>query len=296
MKVKYLIIGVFLITLSSCSQEDESHYTPVVVEPSTNATDIYIKNNIMDPYNSRVVWKWQNQLINYSSYVTPPQERVVIPAVDMLKTYWINPYEKAENGKEFLKTYFPPEFVFIGSPLYNGDGTVTLGVAEAGMRITLTELDYFSATSRAFVLRQMHTVHHEYTHIIHQQNKLPEGYKDVNPKFTGSEWINIKDDGKECVKLGMVTPYGTSSENEDFAELVSTYLTTSESDFNTAFITPQTCTGTTAEIEACNELNTGKAFVATKLAMTKEYYKNKFKLDIDEVRDEVVSQILANTK
>ena len=63
MKVKYLIIGVFLMTLSSCSQEDESHYTPVVIEPSTNATDIYIKNNIIDPYNSRVVWKWQNQLI-----------------------------------------------------------------------------------------------------------------------------------------------------------------------------------------------------------------------------------------
>lgn len=291
-----LMFSALTATLYSCTEEEASKYSPAEKNESTDPVDIYLKEKFTKPYNSRVIWKWQGQLMGLGDYVTPPLRDVVIPASEMVFQYFVNPYNEVENGNKIIDKYFPAEWIYIGSPMYNSDGSITLGVAEGGVRITLTELDYFNASSRTFVERQMHTIHHEFTHILHQKDGIPKGYASVSPRYFGSQSLYKDDD--EALQAGFVTPYSGTNSDEDFAELVSTYVTTSEVKFEDKYLTKEDCSSLTSasEIQTCIATNEGKDHIAKKVDLMKSFFDSKYGVDIDQLRDKVVKQLDENTQ
>ena len=82
-------------------------------------------------------------------------------------------------------------------------------------------------------------------------------YTTVNTAYTGDNWRQLGD--WQVLKDGYVSAYGSQNPAEDFAEMVSTYLTLSDKDFNAIYITHG----------RDEELNIGKDYIAKKTANCK---------------------------
>src|SRR5690349_19913852 len=175
MKRRYLVLFciAFMGTLSSCYDEQVISKPVIVYPASTDPIDIYIQDNFIDKYGVAVRYKYVDRYVDPTKKVTPPRRSAVIPMLDFLTDYWINPWIEVPNGKRFFQNYVPAEMVFIGSTIFNGDGTVTLGTADAGARITLTEVNDVDPQNLQWVLRQLGTIYHEFAHIVHQNYNLP---------------------------------------------------------------------------------------------------------------------------
>lgn len=306
MEKKIIYIMFLAFCLLSCKDEDGGTYMPEKAEYSKDEIDLYFQENFQDKYGCAIRWKWVDKYVDINYIVAPAMRKVIIPTGEMLRRYWIEPFilESKASG-EFIRNHFPPEIVFVGSELRNADGSRTLGYADAGVRITLTELNYFDLKKKNWVIQQLHTIHHEFSHIIHQTYKMPNGFNKITENnYTGQAWqdiytnaqiqlsdAGIKEPTQEEIELaardmaimrGMLTPYGTSSEFEDFAEIVSLYLLTDSLDFETTYLRSDS---------KKTFLDAGKASIAKKLTMVKEYYWSNFSIDLTHLRDIILQRL-----
>lgn len=300
MKKNILYILGIICCFCSCSKEEMVNYVPQKIEYSEDEIDKYFQENFQDKYGCAVCWKWDDNSIDRNYIVAPADRKVLIPTGEMLRKFWIEPFilESKASG-DFIRKHFPPEIVCVGSELRNSDGTRTLGYADAGVRITLTELNYFNLSKKSWVIQQLHTVHHEFSHIIHQTYSMPNGFNKITENnYTGRTWNDIYTTSQaeligkgiknptpqqsdslaqeKAIMRGMLTPYGTSSEFEDFAEIVSIYLLTDPFVFDEMYLLPD---------PKKPYLNEGKGFIGKKLSMIKEYYMSNFSVDLTHLRE-----------
>jgi substrate import-associated zinc metallohydrolase lipoprotein len=205
--------------------------------------------------------------------------------LDFLDQLWIQPFLNVENGDRFFRDHVPAEVVLIGSSIFNDDGTVTLGVADAGARITLTEVNDVNVENKAWVLRQLGTIYHEFAHIVHQRYGLPPNFDQISSEgYTSSgSWYNLTD--AEALERGFVSPYGTSSFNEDFAEFVA-FLLFDENFYETYINDETNCT-----TEACAARNEGRAKLREKYTSILAHYKQYTGVDLLAVRELVQEKL-----
>lgn len=306
--MKKSIFYIFCLSfwLMSCSDDESTNYVPESKEPSVDEINVYFQENFQDKYGSAVRWQWIDKYVDINYIVAPAMRKVLIPTGEMIRRFWIEPFilESKKSG-EFIRKHFPPEIVCVGSELRNADGTRTLGYADAGVRITLTELNYFDLSNKEWVIQQLHTMHHEFSHIIHQTYKMPNGFNKITENnYTGQAWKDIYvnaqneligkgiESPKEAevdsvaqnmaIQRGMLTPYGTSSEFEDFAEVVSLYLLTDPVVFNQTYILSD---------PKRTFLDEGKANIDKKLALVKEYYMSNFSIDLTHLREIILQRL-----
>lgn len=152
---------------------------------------------------------------------------------------------------------------------------MVLGTAEGGYIVTLYMVNWLDddmLTSYADMNRYyFHTMHHEFVHILTQKKSYSQNYQLITQdSYVSGDWYKISDG--EAHQAGYVTPYSMSESNEDFAEMMSTYITDSPAQWQ-AILSDAGATG-------ANLIN-------QKLAIVRSYMKESWGLDIDEMRDAV---------
>jgi substrate import-associated zinc metallohydrolase lipoprotein len=281
MKIKFLIpvlVGSLLVTFS-CDSDDDLNIPVTVVEPSTDPLDIYIQENYVQEYGIAVRYKYVDRYVDANKRVVPPNRDIVIPMLDFLNSFWIEPFISVPSGNNFFRRFVPAEIVFIGSPIFNNDGTITLGTADAGARITLTQVNDFDLDDKEWIITQIHTIYHEFAHIVHQNYNLPTTWKSISPLgYTSSgSWYTLNDE--QALQRGFVTPYATSSFNEDFAETAAEILF-NENFYETYIDEEANCT--TPDCVARNE---GRVLINQKYTAVLAHYKQYTGVDLLLVRD-----------
>jgi substrate import-associated zinc metallohydrolase lipoprotein len=283
-------ISMIMITLASvvapaCYPDEELNIPAKSVADSEDELDEEIQENFIDEYGVAVRYKFVDRYVDQNKRVTPPKLEVVRPMLNFLTRFWIEPFSEVPNGEEFFRNHVPAEVIFIGSTIYNADGTVTLGTADAGARITLTEVNFIDVTSRDWIFRQLGTIYHEFAHIMHQRYNLPASWQLISPQGYTSlgSWYNLTDE--EALQRGFVSPYGTSTFNEDFAELVAFLLY--DPDFYEKYINDETNCAT-ADCVARNE---GRAKLRQKLTAAINHYKQNVGVDLERVRERVQAKL-----
>lgn len=264
--------------LSSCYQEEKIESPVITPELSTDALDVYIRDNFLDPYGVAVRYRYVDRYVDPTKRVAPPKEELVVPLLNFLREYWIEPFISVPNGDAFFKEHVPAEVILIGSFIYNTDGTVTLGTADAGARITLTEVNNVDDADQVWVFRQLGTIYHEFAHIVHQRYNLPPNFQQISPQgyTSAGSWFNLTDE--EALRRGFVSPYATSDFNEDFAETVAHLLY--EPDFYEKYINEQAnCT-----TPDCIERNEGRALIRRKYNAILAHYEQNTGVDLLQVR------------
>lgn len=284
-KILSFIFVAGILLLTACYPDEEVNL-PVIEHPfSEDELDQYIQANFIDEYGVAVRYRFVDRYVDQNKRVTPPKLSVVQPMLDFLTELWIEPFTEVANGNRFFRAHVPAEIVLIGSTMYNADGTVTLGTADAGARITLTEVNFVDIKNQEWVFRQLGTIYHEFAHIVHQRYNLPPNWQEISPQGYTSlgSWYNLTDE--EALKRGFVSPYGTSTFNEDFAEVVAFLLF--RPDFFTRFLEDEP----NCQTVECNARNEGRAKLRRKYNAILQHYEQNTGVDLLKVREIIQSKL-----
>lgn len=280
----FALITIIMTATSSCYEEEKLNVPVRTTEVSEDEIDQYINQNFTLEFGVAVRYKFVDRYVDPTKRVTPPKRAVVEPMLNFLFDFWIEPYLNIENGETFFRDHVPAEVVLIGSSIYNEDGTVTLGTADAGARITLTEVNDVNVNNKAWVLRQLGTIYHEFAHIVHQKYNLPPNFDKISPDgYTSSgSWYNLTN--AEALERGFVSPYATSSYNEDFAEFVAFLLF--DENFYETYIEDEPC-GT----PECLARNEGRERLRQKYNSIITHYKQYTGVDLLQLRANIQEKL-----
>lgn len=269
---KKLVLAVGILALASCAHEDqptESYldFTPKVKTP----LDLWIDENYIDPYNISVQYEWNQNVVEQNRFLYPPAIEKVKPALEIIKKIWIDSYSVI-GGKDFVKIIAPRDFVLVGGVNVNPDDVSnTLGLAEGGKRISLFQVDYVNKSNRASVTQFVHTIQHEYVHILNQTKPFDvESWAKITPNDYSSNPFSISD--TEARKLGFISAYARSNYTEDFAETAAIILLMSKAEYD-ALLTSITVPAAVTAIKK-------------KEAIVVQYYRDAFNIDFYALRDE----------
>ncbi|MCE7065555.1 putative zinc-binding metallopeptidase [Dyadobacter sp. CY326] len=253
--------------------------------------DKWIKDSLVTPYNISAKYKWdQFEFGNITKTLVPPDEAQVIPLLSTIKTAWTVPYIQ-EAGKVFFNKYSPKFFVLSGSNEYNAEGSIVLGTAEGGRKVVLLGVNQFkikgmagynAARDTAFVKdRFLHTIHHEFGHILHQTVLYPVEYKNITKSlYQGGNWINWSDE--DARRDGFITAYSSLNFDEDFVEMIAMMLTEGKAGFDKIVnsIPEGTSPRGTTKAEA-------QSFLRQKEAIVVAYYKNTWNIEFYSLQKRV---------
>ncbi|UXP31413.1 putative zinc-binding metallopeptidase [Reichenbachiella agarivorans] len=276
---------VCLLLLTACLHDEKLNEPVKEGDEPTSALDVYIDENFTQAYNIAVRYKYVDNYVDPGQRVAPPILDVVKPMLDFVQEYWIDVYLAVENGEAFFRRYVPAELIFLGGLIYNGDGTVTLGTADAGARITYTNVNGFDLDDPDWLQLQLQVTYHEFAHIVHQEFSLPSGFENISPAGYSSagSWYNLTEE--EALQRGFVSPYATSSVNEDFAETIAFYV------FDASFFEHYINLDADCVTADCENDNAGKEKIFEKLTSIKEHYLKVTGVDLDDLRAELQSKL-----
>lgn len=222
-----------MVAFASCRKDENlDDTTPLGLggDPRTNTQiDKWLYDSITKPYNIEVKYKWDPWEVNLDKTLVPPDESKVIPAMQAIRQIWIDPYNAETGSETFIKRYSPKSFVLVGSPEYNYNGTILLGQAEGGNKIAMYVINQFDKNNITELRRMLHTIEHEFAHILHQNILYPQEFKSITPGYT-STWFNISE--KDAQAQGYITAYSMSGPDEDFVEMIATMLVEGKERFN----------------------------------------------------------------
>lgn len=247
--------------------------------------DRYIDENFTQEYGMAIRYRFVDNFVDPGQRVSPPRLEAVRPMLDFIEEFWINPYKDIPGGEEFFREHVPAEIVFLGGLIFNGDGTVTLGTADAGAQITFTNVNAIDPDDEDWRTLQLQTVYHEFAHTVHQLYKLPNAFETIAPAgYTGpGSWFVLNDD--DALQRGFVSPYSTSSPNEDFAETVAFFLY--DPDFDANFMTlEENC-----ETDDCITRNEGKEKIAEKLSAISDHYERVTGVRLEDLREAIQTRL-----
>jgi len=285
--IRRLFIAFGIAILLYACYPDENLDVPVH-DPGIELTsdlDVYIDENFTQEFGVAVRYKYDNNNVGAFERVTPPRLEVVRPMLDFIEYFWVEPYLAVDNGEEFFRKHVPAEIILLGGYIYNNDGTVTLGTADVGAKITFTNVNDIDPNDFEWRDLQLNTVYHEFAHIVHQRYKLPPSFETITPSGYTSpgSWFVLTDN--EAIQRGFVSPYATSSPNEDFAETVAFYLFYQP--FFETYINPEE----NCQTQDCILRNEGRLKIEEKLASITSHYQKVTGVNLTEVRNEVQSRL-----
>jgi substrate import-associated zinc metallohydrolase lipoprotein len=243
--------------------------------------DVWLKANYLDPYNIRVVYRW-DAAMQYASSISykgvPAKVELVKPMMESLSNLWFEPFLWAAPSG-FLQKYTPKTITLLGSPQYNASGTAkVLGESQGATVIFLTEVNAFDPSNAISLKGYLHVIEHEFVHILCQNVVMPSSYKAVTSQFyDASNWgtYDVTDSLTKVYQMGFISAYSMSDPEEDFCEVVSRVLVYGLDNFQAIL---SYASASTVNPNAAANLQ-------TKLNLAAEYYRNNYGIEFFDKPD-----------
>ncbi len=217
------VIAAGACTFSSCGEAGLKSGMDIPglggYESENTELDKWLFKSYTEIYNIDVVYRWNPNEISSTAQLVPMFEHLVQPTMDMAKRVWIDPYEKIA-GADFVKKIAPKKIVLIGSPQYNEDGSTVQGQAEGALKITIFDGNSYDPANEEWIRSVMHTVQHEFAHILHQTRSYSTSFREISAgSYTSTGWQNYGE--ADALLEGFYSSYAMSAVDEDFVETMS---------------------------------------------------------------------------
>ena len=271
------LIGL-LLTVGIISCSDDQPKDPTIF-PTTSETlndfEQWLDVNYRSPYNIRFKYKLEDSETDLSYHFIPADSAKTAKLAIITKYLWFDAYAEV-LGPEFMKLNAPRILVAIGTPGYTRQRTEVVGSADGGYKVILGKVnsltDQALADYETMTTYYFHTMHHEFTHILNQRKPYNPAFDLVTQSgYVSGNWLNVST--RDARRAGFVSPYAMMNGAEDFAEMLSFYVT----------YTPQ------AWQAILDEAGTrGANLINQKLTLIKEYTQSSWGLDLDQLRDVVI--------
>lgn len=277
MKHIYILMTLFLMVagLTACNNEDELDSQTIFPTdpPQRDAFDEWLLKNYTEPYNVEFKYKMEDIESDMKYNLVPADSALSAKLAIIVKYLWFDAYTEVV-GADFVKANVPRMIHLIGSPAYNSEGTVVLGTAEGGLKVTLYMVNSLGSAIQDYATLNdyyFHTMHHEFTHILNQKKAYDPAFDLITESgYISGDWYQKTD--AEALQNGFITPYAMSEPREDFAEMFSVYVTTSASDWDKMMQTA----------------GDGATAIEAKLDIVRSYMRDSWNFDIDNLRDAVL--------
>ena len=267
--IAFFILHSSLFTLlTSCSEEDLSSKSVFVdKETSNDAFDQWIYENYTMPYNIDLKYQLDDKETDFQYSLVPATYENSVRVSHAVLYCWLQAYDEVA-GVGFTRTYVPKIIQLVGSNAHNKKGTVVMGTAENGMKVTLYAVNFFK-NDRTTLNTYFQIMHHEFTHILTQNKEYDTEFRTISDgDYITGDWSNKFE--SESLAAGFITPYAMSEYNEDFAETLSYYLIYTSAQWDT-------------KMRLAGE--DGAAIIGSKVDFIRRYMKTSWEIDIDELRD-----------
>lgn len=294
MKKKILyILPVMLIALGFTSCEDDDLDPTSVITTSNykqNEFDKWLEVNFRNPYNIDFKYRYEEIESDLNYYTVPAEMNASITMAHLLKYLCMETYDEVA-GVGFTRANFPKMFYLIGEWEYRNNGSFILGTAEGGRKILLSGINYLPdvlngtyepGVSIADGLNEYYikTIHHEFTHILNQTRDYPTAFREVTPASYVSDSQFSDPYVSNYLNRGFITPYAATEPREDFAEMLSMYVTNSAEWWEKQMNAAETMWDGDQE-----QTQTGRVLIEQKLDIVRAYMHDTWGIDIDELRD-----------
>ncbi|MCD8411260.1 zinc-binding metallopeptidase [Tenacibaculum finnmarkense] len=271
--IKYIVLAL-AITFSGCEETNLPNTNRSAINTDfghQNDFDKFLEKEFVTPYNIEILYKLPDIQTDFNYTLVPSEYEKSIKLANLIKYLCLDAYN-AIAPASFLKETFPKQLVFVGSPGYNSNGTILLGTAEGGLKVSLyniNELDV--ANVEELNSSYFNTIHHEFGHVLHQKKPFSTDFNQiVGAGYIGDEWSKKWKDG-ESLKAGFISNYSSNQVSDDFVELISHYVLYSNEKWDATLV----------------EAGEGAALINAKMAIIKSYLISNWEIDIDELRTEI---------
>ncbi len=285
---KYILHTAIILTAlcaaSSCVKETMSEKSVITVsETKKNDFDRWLEANFLLPYNIDFKYRFEMNESDMNYFTIPADYEYSIVMAHLVKYLCVETYDEVA-GITFTRSYFPKMFFLTGEWEYRNNGTIILGTAEGGKKIFLAGVNLLEQTlERGYgdfsgdpVESLNHyfikTIHHEFTHILNQTIDYPVDFSMITGTgYVADSWSDSPYN-KEFLQNGFITAYAQHSDSEDFAEMLSEYITHSEAWWN----------------EQISKAGESGSLIDAKLDIVRNYMLDSFNIDIDVLRATVL--------
>lgn len=281
----YLIIALFVTSFISCDNDDVNKNESVFDDknlPQMNEFDHWLEANFRVPYNTEVVYQFDFMDTDFSYNLTPAKFDIATKFSQIIKYCWFECYDEVA-GMNFTRKTVPKQIYLIGSqgldPQTNSE---TLATAAGGLRVVIYKLNDLTTINSASITKYMHIMHHEFSHILDQQKKINPEFGAISEKnYLGDYWTDIEDIyGKNFEVYGFVSDYAASEADEDYAEVYSLYITQTDAEWQ-ELLNRAIKYGDDGGVED----DSGKIAIEQKLRMIREYLRDEWNIDLEELRE-----------
>ncbi|MDE6086556.1 MAG: putative zinc-binding metallopeptidase [Muribaculaceae bacterium] len=277
--ISSMAIMASTLFLTGCSSDEPDTSSSVITVPDSpkNEFDKWLDENFVKPYNIDFKYRYEDIEGDFDYYLIPARYDDAIMMAHLVKYLCIETYVKV-GGNDFTCTYFPKMFYNVGEWEYNNNHSIVLGTSESGRKIFLAGLNYLpSYVKSALLLNEFYfkTIHHEFVHVLNQNKPIPTTFQPISSENYVSGMWNQDPYNKDYLLRGFISDYAQDSYTEDFAEMMSIYIT------NTAEWWEDRMTRAGDE---------GSTILKLKLDIVRSYMLEQYDIDLDELRDELQSR------
>jgi substrate import-associated zinc metallohydrolase lipoprotein len=300
-KIAFVVVAA-VVSMTSCKKEDvDLSQTPNITGIggdtwAAGPIDKWIADTLTTPFNIAVKYKWDQfeDLADITKTLVPPDEAVIIPILSAVKKVWIDSYIN-EASLGFFRNISPKFFYLIGSPAYESNGGLKLGVAEGGRKIILLDMNEiklkgmpgYQLSDSNSSKEMFRTIHHEFAHILHQNVIYPVEFKNINPNLITANWTDYLDFSLVNPELpawkdGFISAYAMNTNDDDFAEMVTFLLVNGKDWFEDvlAAIPAGVSDRGTTQQQAITRLRTKESIIVT-------YFKEVYGIDFVKLQARV---------
>lgn len=277
---KYLLYALLAVStgtaLVSCSEDDLNAESVITIDKKqANDFDKWLTANFVNPYNLEFKYRYEYKETDADYYTIPAELNQAIEMAHLVKYLCLESYDEVA-GIDFTRNYFPKMIFTIGEWEYRNNGTIILGTAESGKKILLTGVNYldtYKSSPAALNHYYFKTIHHEFTHILNQTKEYSAEFKLITGNsYVADSWSKEPFD-VGYLERGFISSYAQHSDTEDFAEMMSLYVTNSKEQWDEWMA------------EAGEN---GAPLLQAKLDIVKSYMKDSWGIDMDKLRDTIL--------
>ena len=290
------IIPLALLTLmmAACSSDDIDSESVITADSyEQNEFDKWLEENFRNPYNIDFKYRYEEIETDLTYYTVPAEYWQAVKMAHLVKYLCVETYNEVA-GIEFTRSYFPKMFFLDGTWHFRNNGSYELGTAEGGKKICLMGINYLNGVldgtydsrfemADGLNFYYIKTIHHEFTHILNQTTDYPTSFRQVTPSSYVSDSQFSEPFVSTYLERGFITAYAQTNSDEDFAEMISEYVTHDADWWE-------------EQMEAAddiyegdpNQAQTGRVLIEQKLDIARAYMHNTWGIDIDKLRDTIL--------
>lgn len=271
-----ILIAVAAVMLAaSCAKDVLSHESVIKTsQTEKNDFDKWLEENFRKPYNIDFKYRYEMNESDMDYFTIPARLDCAIIMAHLVQYLCVETYNEVAD-MVFTRTYFPKMFFCMGEWEYNNNGTIILGTAEGGKKIMLSGLNYldeYMKTVEDLNHYYIKTIHHEFTHILNQNKVYTTDFKMITGNLYVADSWSESPHNTGFLQRGFITAYSQHSDTEDFAEMMSEYVTHDAAWWK----------------QILTDAGDGAQFLKTKLDIVRSYMADEFGIDLDQLRATVV--------